>query len=61
LTSGLGGVFPPDIPVGHIVSVRTRDFELFQRAVLQPIVDFENLEIVLIITNFQPVDQVPAP
>ncbi len=61
LTSGLGGVFPPDIPVGHIVSVRTRDFELFQRAVLQPIVDFENLEIVLIITNFQPVDQVPTP
>lgn len=61
LTSGLGGVFPPDLPVGHIVSVRTRDFELFQLAVLEPVVDFENLEIVLIITNFQPVDQVPAP
>lgn len=61
LTSGLGGVFPPDLPVGHIVSVRTRDFELFQQAVLEPVVDFENLEIVLIITNFQPVDQVPAP
>lgn len=61
LTSGLGGVFPPDLPVGHIVSVRTRDFELFQQAVLEPVVDFENLEIVLIITNFQAVDQVPAP
>ena len=61
LTSGLGGVFPPDLPVGHIVSVRTRDFELFQQAVLEPVVDFENLEIVLIITNFQPVAQVPAP
>lgn len=61
LTSGLGGVFPPNIPVGHIVSVRTRDFELFQQAVLEPAVDFEGLEIVLVITNFRPVDQVPAP
>ena len=61
LTSGLGGVFPPDLPVGHILSVRTRDFELFQEAVLEPVVDFDNLEIVLIITNFQPVDRVPAP
>lgn len=61
LSSGLGGVFPPDIPVGHIVSVRTRDFELFQQAVLEPAVDFEGLEIVLVITNFRPVDQVPAP
>ncbi len=61
LTSGLGGVFPPDLPVGRIVSVRTRDFELFQQAVLEPAVDFEGLEIVLVITNFRPVDQVPAP
>jgi len=61
LTSGLGGVFPADLPVGHILSVRTRDFELFQQAVLEPVVDFENLEIVLIITNFRPVNQVPAP
>ena len=61
LTSGLGGVFPPDIPVGHIVGVRTRDFELFQQAVLEPAVDFEGLEIVLVITNFRPVDQGLAP
>lgn len=59
LTSGLGGVFPPDIPVGQIVSVRRRDFELFQQAVLQPAVDFGNLEIILVITNFQPIEQVP--
>ncbi len=61
LTSGLGGLFPPDIPVGHIVSVRSRDFELFQQAVLDPAVNFEELEIVLIITNFRPVQAVPAP
>ena len=61
LTSGLGGLFPSDVPVGHVVSVRTRDFELFQQAVLEPAVDFKGLEIVLVITNFRPVDQAPAP
>ncbi|HSB89319.1 MAG TPA: rod shape-determining protein MreC [Anaerolineales bacterium] len=54
LTSGLGGAFPPEVPVGQVLTVRKRDFELFQQAVIQPSVDFENLEIVLVITNFQP-------
>jgi rod shape-determining protein MreC len=56
LTSGLGGAFPADIPVGHVVSVRSRDFELFQRAVIQPTVNFDELEIVLVISNFQPIE-----
>jgi len=54
LTSGLGGNYPPDIPVGTLTSVRRRDYELFQQAVLQPSVDFRQLELVLVITNFQP-------
>ncbi len=54
LTSGLGGVFPENIPVGQVTNVRRRDFELFQQAVLQPSVDFEELELVLVITNFRP-------
>jgi len=54
LTSGLGGAFPSDIPVGQILTVRKRDYELFQEAVVQPSADFENLLVVLVITNFQP-------
>lgn len=54
LTSGLGGAFPSDIPVGQVVTVRRRDFELFQQAVMQASADLERLEIVLVITNFQP-------
>ena len=54
LTSGLGGTYPPQVPVGSVLTVRQRDFELFQQAVIQPSVDFEALEIVLVITNFQP-------
>jgi len=55
LTSGLGGGYPPDITVGQVASVRARDYELFQQAVLQPGVNFEDLEIVLVITSFQPI------
>lgn len=54
LTSGLGGAFPSNIPVGQITSVRRRDFEIFQQATIQPSVDFEDLELVLVITNFRP-------
>lgn len=61
LTSGLGGGFPADVPVGQVVSVRRRDFELFQRAVIQPAVDLEGVEIVLIITDFQPLEPELAP
>jgi rod shape-determining protein MreC len=53
LTSGLGGKYPADIPIGQVISVRKRDYDLFQQATIQPLVDFENLEVVLIITNFQ--------
>jgi rod shape-determining protein MreC len=61
LTSGLGGAFPADIAVGHVVSVRRRDFELFQRAVIQPTVNFDELEIVLVISNFQSLETGVAP
>jgi rod shape-determining protein MreC len=54
LTSGLGGSYPTDIPVGQVISVRKRDFELFQEAVISPAVDFDGLEVVLVITSFRP-------
>jgi rod shape-determining protein MreC len=59
LTSGLGGGYPPDLIVGQVLNVRKRDFELFQQASILPSVDFSRLEIVLIITNFRPVDIEP--
>jgi len=55
VTSGLGGGFPPEILVGRVVSVHKRDYELYQTAVIEPRNDFTRLEIVLIITNFEPV------
>jgi len=56
VSSGLGGGFPANILAGRVVSVRKRDYELYQTATVLPRVDFGKLEIVLIIANFEPVD-----
>ncbi|HNQ93216.1 MAG TPA: rod shape-determining protein MreC [Anaerolineales bacterium] len=56
LTSGLGGGYPPDLIVGQVVNIRARDFDLFQQATVQPVVDFNRLQIILVIVNFTPVD-----
>lgn len=59
LTSGLGGDYPPDILIGQITAVRQRPVDLFQTASVQPIVDFSQLDILLVIVNFRPVDISP--
>jgi rod shape-determining protein MreC len=59
LTSGLGGGYPPNLIVGQVINVRFRDFDLFQQATVQPVVDFNQLQIVLVIINFKPVDIAP--
>jgi len=59
LTSGLGGGYPSDLIIGQVVTMRSLEFELFQQATVQPAVDFSRLQIVLVITNFRPVDISP--
>ena len=59
LTSGLGGGYPPDLIIGQVGNVRSRDFDLFKQATVQPVVDFNRLEVVLVIVNFKPVDISP--
>jgi len=65
LTSGLGGNYPTDILVGQVVSVEKTENELFQTASIQPVIDFNALRAVLVITNFktiniQPLIQIPV-
>ncbi|NIS82155.1 MAG: rod shape-determining protein MreC [Anaerolineales bacterium] len=60
LTSGLGGKYPADIPVGQVLNVTRLDFQLFQQANVQPSVDFDALQIVLVITNFRPIPLEPS-
>ncbi len=56
LTSGLGGNFPADIVIGVVASSRQFEFELFQEAEVTSFNSFETLEIVLVMTSFEPVD-----
>lgn len=56
LTSGLGGNFPPDIVIGVVTSVRPSERGLYQEAQVRSLINFDTLEFVLVVTNFQPID-----
>ncbi|UCH59886.1 MAG: rod shape-determining protein MreC [Anaerolineales bacterium] len=59
LTSGLGGGYPQNILIGQITSVRSREQDIFKSASIQTLVDFNQITIVLVITNFRPIDITP--
>jgi rod shape-determining protein MreC len=56
ITSGLGGNFPEGIIIGQVTSIRQFESELFQETEVRSFNNFDRLETVLVITNFQPVD-----
>ena len=56
ITSGLGKTFPKGLPVGRVVSVERRAFGLYQRASVQPSVDFSRIEAVWVILKGYPAD-----
>ena len=60
LSSGLGGKFPKGIPIGQVINIRQRDIDVFQQAVVRPTVDFRRLELVMVVTNFKPLENVPG-
>ncbi len=57
LTSGYGGSFPKGIPVGTVVQITPSDINVLQQAVLEPAVDPDRLELVAIVTNFDPQEE----
>jgi rod shape-determining protein MreC len=59
LTSGLGATFPKRLVIGQVTAVHKRDIELFQEAEIKPTVDFDRVEIVLVLTNFEPIEMAP--
>lgn len=48
-TAGLGGVFPPGIPVGKVIDVSNTDEGFFKTARVQPEIDFGSLKEVLVL------------
>lgn len=57
ITSGLGGIFPKGILIGRVYDVKNLDYELYKTIKVLPVYNYENLEEVLIITNFTQIDQ----
>jgi rod shape-determining protein MreC len=56
LTSGLGGNYPGDVIVGQVLEINATENQLFQTALVQPVVDFTALRAVLVITNFNTIN-----
>ena len=56
VTSGLGGNFPPDIVIGQVTSARQAENGLSQEAQVRSLINFDTLEFVLVVSNFQPID-----
>jgi rod shape-determining protein MreC len=55
VTSGRGDLMPKGLIIGQVTEVEQRDIDPYQRAVLRPAVDFRRLEVVLVITDFEPI------
>ncbi|MCZ2115070.1 MAG: rod shape-determining protein MreC [Anaerolineae bacterium] len=53
MTSGLGGKFPKNLVIGRVIDVERNEAELFQRAIVQPAVDFNAIEMVFVVTEFE--------
>ena len=59
LSSGLGGNYPPNIFVGQVLAMQSKQNTLFQSGSVQPVVDFAHISAVMVITNFNQVDIEP--
>jgi rod shape-determining protein MreC len=59
LTSGLGGRFPKGIVIGTVTAIESVANAVFQKAIIAPSVDFGSLELVSVITNFDPAEILP--
>ncbi len=57
ITSGLGGNLPADLTIGQVISTQRLEAGTQQTAQIRSLVDFTRLEMVLIVTSFEPVDQ----
>lgn len=54
LTSGLGGVLPRGLVVGQVAQVFQSDSSYHQEAIIRPALDYRQVELVVVITSFQP-------
>lgn len=51
VTSGLGGIYPPDFSVGKVIDIKSDSAGNLEYGIVQPSVDFSSLYEVLVITE----------
>jgi rod shape-determining protein MreC len=62
ITSGVDGIFPKGLPIGRVIGVDKRGKGLFQYAEVQPRVDFDRLEEVMLTRGtVTPAEPPPSP
>jgi rod shape-determining protein MreC len=49
ITSGQGGVFPPGLAVGKVIKAVVLEASAYQRAIVQPVIDYDRVEDVFVI------------
>jgi len=55
ITSGLAGGYPQGLVIGRVIEIRGDDMDLFRELRLEPAVQLNRLEDVIVITNFVPI------
>lgn len=60
VTSGLGGIFPPDLPVGYLETIETDAAGLYRRADLLPRADLSRMRHVFVLAPAAPAPVAPA-
>jgi rod shape-determining protein MreC len=56
VTSGIGGAFPRGLLIGQVIGSSLDDSNLFQQAQVASLINFDRLEVVMIITDFEALD-----
>jgi len=61
VSSGLDGVYPKGLRIGHVTEVIEHDADIFHEIIITPFVDFEKLEEVLVVSAIQKHDFASRP
>lgn len=58
ITSGLGKIYPKEIPVGTVVSVQEDNVKVMKSAVVEPFVNFNKLEELFVVIPNSNIDEI---
>ncbi|ADQ40794.1 rod shape-determining protein MreC [Caldicellulosiruptor acetigenus I77R1B] len=56
ITSGMGEIFPKGIAIGKVVQIKNDRFELTKNILIEPLVDIENVEYVMVIKQVKDIN-----